>query len=225
MGSVVLLSGGMDSVVAACAVREEHPPALTLTFDYGQRAAVREHEAVLNVSADLGVPNQFIKLPWLAKISRASITDPQADPAADTDASSWVPARNAVFLSIAAAFAESMGHEAVVCGFNAEEAARFPDNTAEFAQRMTATLELATRNRVRVVAPTVGLTKAEILALGAELGAPLHMVWSCYGGRDEHCWQCPSCRRLQAALRQTGLWDGFVEQRSRFRRQICQERG
>lgn len=225
MGSVILLSGGMDSVVAAWASRREHEPALTLTFDYGQRAAVREHEAALNVSALLGVPNRFIKLPWLAAISGASITDGASDPAGDTDASAWVPGRNAVFVSIATALAEGLGHEAIVCGFNAEEAAEFPDNSPEFVERMTAALELATRNHVRVIAPTVALTKAEILRLGAELGAPLHLIWSCYGAGDEHCWRCPSCRRLRAALESVGQWRSFAEQRAAMRRQKPQERG
>lgn len=211
MGSVILLSGGMDSVVAAYASRAEYDPALTLTFDYGQRAAAREHEAALKVSEHLGVPNRLIELPWLAEISGASITDADSDPAADTDASSWVPARNAVFLSIAAALAESMDHEAIVCGFNAEEAAEFPDNSPEFVERMTAALELATRNHVKVIAPTVGLTKPEILRLGVELGAPLHLIWSCYGAGPEHCWECPSCGRLEAALRETRMWEAFAQ--------------
>lgn len=219
VGSVLLLSGGLDSVVAAWAARREYPPGVALTFDYGQRAAVREHEAALSVAALLEVPHQFIKLPWLAKISGASITDPHRMPAADTDASAWVPARNAVLVSIAAAFAESCGHEAIVCGFNAEEAEQFPDNSAEFVARMNRTLELGTRNQVRVIAPTLALTKAEIVRWGSELGAPLHLIWSCYGAGEEHCWQCPSCRRLRTALEGAGQWDRFVEQRAAIKSQ------
>ncbi len=217
MSSVILLSGGMDSVVAAWASRTEHEPALTLTFDYGQRAAQRELEAALNVSAELGVPNRFIKLPWLAKLSAASITNAGSDPAGDTDASVWVPARNAIFLSIAGAYAESMACEAIVCGFNAEEAAEFPDNSAEFVQRVDGMLQMATRNAPRVVSPTLPLTKKEILQLGVELGAPLQFVWSCYGSGPQHCWQCPSCRRLRAALGEAGLWESFIGQRASSR--------
>ena len=211
MASVLLLSGGMDSLVAAYASRREHQPALALTFDYGQRAARRELAAALAVSADLGITHRYIKLPWLARLTPPSLTDPGADLGAQTDDSVWVPARNAVFLSIAASFAEALGCEAIVCGFNAEEGASFPDNTPEFVNRVNAVLELATRNAPRVISPTISLTKPEILRLGVKVGAPLRFIWSCYGPGPEHCWRCPSCLRLRAALQETGLWASFAE--------------
>ena len=223
MGSVILLSGGLDSVVAAYASRREHAPELALTFDYGQRAAAMELRAAQSVAAKLGVEHRLVELPWLAEISGASITDAASDPALDTDASVWVPARNAVFLSIAAAFAESMDCDAIVCGFNAEEAAEFADNSAEFVRRFNDALELGARNAPKIVSPTLALTKVEIVRLGAELGAPLHLVWSCYGAGPEQCGQCPSCRRLCAALRLAGQWESFVELSTSMRGQETRE--
>lgn len=205
MNAVILLSGGLDSVVAAYASRREHTPMLALTFDYGQRAAAMELHAARSVAADLDVEHRLVGLPWLAEISGASITDADSNPALDTDASVWVPARNAVFLSIAAAFAESMDCRAIICGFNAEEAEEFADNSAEFVGRFNGVLELATRNAPKIVSPTLDLTKVEIVRLGAELGAPLHLVWSCYGAGPDRCGQCPSCKRLHAALELAGL--------------------
>ena len=213
MPSVLLLSGGLDSLVAAYAARAEHPPALGITFDYGQRAAARELRAALEVCAELGAPHRLIKLPWLAKLAPPAVVDPAGDLSAATDLSVWVPARNAVFISIAAAFAEALGCQAIVCGFNAEEAAAFPDNSAEFVRRCDAMLELATRNAPRVICPTLELTKPEIVRLGVELGAPLHLVWSCYGAGPEHCWACPSCRRLRAALQEAERWETWLELR------------
>lgn len=213
MGSVVLLSGGLDSLVATWAAREEHPPELTLTFDYGQRAARRELEAALRISAELGVDHRLVKLPWLAKLAPAPVTDPGSDLSAATDRSVWVPARNAVFISIAASFAEALECDTIVCGFNAEEGASFPDNTPEFVARCDAMLKLATGNAPRVVSPTIELSKPEIVRLGVEMEAPLGLTWSCYGAGPEHCWQCPSCRRLRAALREAGQWERWMEQR------------
>ncbi len=214
MGAVILLSGGLDSVVSAYAAREQQPPELALTFDYGQRAAPREIEAALCVAADLGVPHRLVKLPWLGRLAPEAITDPTADLAAATDAGVWVPGRNAVFVSIAAAFAEALDCQAIVCGFNAEEAAVFPDNSPEFVSRAEALLELATRNAPRVIAPTLGLTKAEIVQLGIELEAPLHLTWSCYGAGPEHCFECPSCRRLKKALEAERAWERWREGRT-----------
>lgn len=213
MPAVVLLSGGLDSAVNLKQALDETGVALALTFDYGQRAAARELRTALEVCADLGAGHQLIKLPWLAKLAPPSVADPASDLSAATDQSVWVPARNAVFISIAASFAEALGCEAIVCGFNAEEAASFPDNSPEFVRRCDAMLALATRNAAKVISPTLELSKPEIVRLGAELGAPLHLVWSCYGAGPEHCWECPSCRRLRAALQDAGRWETWLELR------------
>lgn len=213
MSSVLLLSGGLDSLVAAYAARAEHPPLLALTFDYGQRAAPREIETALRVCADLDVTHRLIKLPWLARLTPAALATPGSDLSRATDQSVWVPARNAVFIAIAAAYAEAFDCAAIVCGFNAEEGASFPDNTPEFVARCDAMLELGARNAPRIIAPTIDLTKPEIVRLGLAVGAPLHLVWSCYDAGPEHCWVCPSCRRLRAALEAAGHWERWSELR------------
>lgn len=213
MPGVLLLSGGLDSVVAAYAARAAHSLLLALTFDYGQRAAPREIETALCVCADLGITHRLIKLPWLGRLAPAALADPRGDLAAATDASVWVPARNAVFIAIAAAYAEAHGCDAIVCGFNAEEGASFPDNTPEFVARCEAMLELGARNAPQIIAPTIDLTKPEIVRLGLAVGAPLHLVWSCYDAGPEHCWVCPSCRRLRAALESAGYWERWSELR------------
>ena len=215
MASVVLLSGGLDSLVAAWAVRETHPPRLAITFDYSQRAATREIESALAVCAEMGLEHRLVKLPWMARLMPASLGDPSSDLCAADDASVWVPARNAVFVAIAAAHAEALDCDTIVCGFNAEEAATFPDNSPEFVEACDAMLALATRNHPTLHSPTLGLTKRQIAALGLELGAPLHLTWSCYGPGPEHCWECPSCRRLRSALEETGEFERWSELRRR----------
>lgn len=213
MSSVLLLSGGLDSLVASWAARLEHPPELAITFDYGQRSAPREIEAALQIAARLNVRHRLIKLPWLCSLAPSDLTDRARDLSEASDPTVWVPARNAVFISIAAAHAEALDCDSIVCGFNAEEAATFPDNSPEFVARANAMLELATTNAPKVLSPTLNLSKREIVSLGIEIEAPLHLAWSCYGAGPEHCWACPSCRRLRAALQETGQWESWSELR------------
>jgi len=210
---VSLLSGGLDSVVATTVAAREHVVALGLTFDYGQRAALAEAAAAGAVCATLGIEHRVIRLPWLAEITNTALVDPGAalpelgpddlDDADTTQASAaavWVPNRNGVFVSIAAAFAESSGCEAVVCGFNAEEGQTFADNTPEFAAAASEALAYSTMNHVRVVSPTQDLTKVQIVALGRRIGAPLQHIWSCYEPGPERCGKCESCLRSARAM-------------------------
>lgn len=218
--SVALLSGGLDSVVAttaACRGGGLPGVSLALTFDYGQRSAERELAAARAVAGELGLEWKAVGLPWLAELvppalAREMAPPPETDEAALDEPEEarrrartvWVPNRNGVFLNIAASFAEKLGAGSVVVGFNREEAASFPDNSREFMERATAALEISTLSRVRVVSPTAGLSKAEIVKLGIELGAPLAHVWSCYEGGEMMCGRCESCARLLRALRASG---------------------
>jgi len=126
------------------------------------------------------------------------VPEPEA-PGAGSAAAVWVPGRNLVFIAIAAAWAEKLGAAEVVTGFNAEEAATFPDNSREFAAAADRALEFSALRRVRLSAPLAGLDKAAIVRLGRELGAPLELAWSCYRGGEHPCGRCESCRRRSAA--------------------------
>jgi 7-cyano-7-deazaguanine synthase len=215
--TVSLLSGGLDSVVATAAAAREGSVELALTFDYGQRAAPAEMRAAAAVCRELGLRHRAIELPWLADITGTALVD-RASPlpglaAGELDdrqktlasaAAVWVPNRNGVFINVAAAFAESLGCEAVVVGFNAEEGQTFPDNTPEFAAAASAALAYSTQTHVRVVSATQHLTKAEIVALGRQLGAPLAHVWSCYEPGPEPCGKCESCLRSARAFQAQG---------------------
>jgi 7-cyano-7-deazaguanine synthase len=212
--TISLLSGGLDSVVATTAAAREGSVELALTFDYGQRAAPAEVRAARTVCGELSLRHRVVELPWLADVTATALVDrhvalpelaaDELDDAAKTQASAaavWVPNRNGVFINVAAAFAESLGCDAVVCGFNAEEGQTFPDNTPEFAAAASAALAYSTLNRVRVVSPTQDLTKVEIVALGLRLGAPLADVWSCYEPGPEPCGKCESCLRSARAMK------------------------
>ncbi len=223
MRAVALLSSGMDSVVAATLVAREGELELALTFDYGQRAAVREAEYAARVCEALGVAHRVLKLEWLAEITTTALVDTSrslpelGDEELDSEAAHesakqvWVPNRNGVFVNIGASFAEAHGCEAVVVGFDAEEAATFPDNSREYVEAATRALRYSTLSGVRVHAPLVGMSKPEIARLGLEIGAPLEWSWSCYTGGEKPCLRCESCRRRARAFRSIGREDPLLE--------------
>jgi len=214
MRAVALLSGGLDSTVAAAlAAARGDVLVAALVVDYGQRAAGAERSAARAVAAALGVPLRTTRLDLYEQLAdRAGalvardreLPSPSdealAGPAAERRAAAvWVPNRNGVLVNLAAAMAEALGAGAVVVGFNAEEAATFPDNGPRFLESLNACLADSTRGAVRVVSPTIGMTKAELYAEGLRIGAPIDASWSCYEAGPEPCGVCESCRRRARA--------------------------
>jgi 7-cyano-7-deazaguanine synthase len=223
-GSIVLLSGGLDSTVNFKLTVDRGEARLVLTFDYGQRSATREVAAARAMARRYRVPFRAMKLGWLGDITHTALVDrskslPHLRPrdlddikhaALRSAKAVWVPNRNAVFINIAAAFAESLGCAEIVVGFNAEEAATFPDNSRDFLVAVNRSLRLSTLAGVRVVSHTTGLKKADVVRLGRRIGAPLDLMWSCYEGGRTMCWRCESCLRLRRALETTGNWEWFL---------------
>jgi 7-cyano-7-deazaguanine synthase len=181
--------------------------ASCLFVDYGQRACRPEAVAAAALAQRLGAPLTRVELPWLGELARSVgcrlVRDtgplPHGTERSPGDAASaaavWVPARNAVFVAIAAAHAEASGAGCVIAGFNREEAATFPDNSAAFVSAATGYLAYGTRNGVEVVSPTVDMDKARIVAAARSLGFGPADFWSCYEGGDEPCGRCESCLR------------------------------
>jgi 7-cyano-7-deazaguanine synthase len=211
--ALALLSGGLDSTVAAAMAAADGGVAHAVTLDYGQRARESEMRAARAIAAALGATHQVIELPFLQAVTRtalvatdAELPEPergQLDDARGARASMaavWVPNRNGLFLAVAAAIAEASGLAHVVVGFNREEAATFPDNSEEFLARTNAALALSTRGQVTALAPTAALAKEEIVRIGYSIAAPMSYVWSCYRGDPRPCWRCESCQRLARAL-------------------------
>lgn len=209
--ALALLSGGLDSTVAAALYRARRGPVPRALFvDYGQRAAAPEARAAHAVAAALGCAVTVAELPLLGAITSTALVNraaslPQPEPArleADAERSAdavWVPNRNGLLVNLAAAVAEAGNLRVIVVGFNAEEAATFPDNSARFVERLNACLADSTRGRVRVECPTLTMTKLELLAAGRAVGAPIELSWSCYEGGERPCGRCESCRRRQRA--------------------------
>jgi 7-cyano-7-deazaguanine synthase len=209
--TVVLLSAGMDSVVSFKIAYDTFDEIMCLTFDYAQKALPVEIEYAVKICAMYEVNHQIIKLPWYASFVGA-LTDHTTPPhvsdfelndlavTRETARAVWVPARNAVFLSVAAAFCENYGFNTVVVGFNKEEAMTFPDNSPDFVTSFNKALKYATLSEVEVFAPLIEYDKTEIAALGLRIEAPLEWSWSCYAAEGAPCCICESCLRRQRAF-------------------------
>lgn len=219
MRAVALLSGGLDSTVAAALHRAGGGTLVAALFvDYGQRAAAPERAAARAVAAALEVELHETRVPLYERIGgRAGALvardrplprpDPDAldGPGARASAAAvWVPNRNGVLVNLAAALAEALDAQAVVVGFNAEEAATFADNGPRFVASLNACLADSTRNGVRVVSPTIALGKPALLAAGRRVGAPIERSWSCYDAGPRPCGTCESCRRRARAEAEAG---------------------
>jgi 7-cyano-7-deazaguanine synthase len=205
MKGVAILSGGLDSTVSLAAATRRMEVLLALTFDYGQRAARREREASSKIARHYRIPHRVVAIPWLAGLTRTALVNrrvelPRHEMSLRSASAVWVPNRNGVFIEIAAAHAESLGAARLITGFNREEAATFPDNSAAYVSAVNRALFFSTANGVRVVSYTGALDKKGIVKLGRRLAAPLDHIWPCYEGGRDWCKACESCLRSLRAL-------------------------
>jgi 7-cyano-7-deazaguanine synthase len=205
MKGVAILSGGLDSTVSLAAAARKMDVVLALTFDYGQRAARREREASAKIARHFRIPHRVIAIPWLAALTSTALVNrrarlPLREMSERSAKAVWVPNRNGVFIEIAAAHAESLGALRLITGFNKEEAATFPDNSAAYVSAVNYALSFSTANGVRVVSYTGALDKKAIVHLGRRLDAPLKFIWPCYEGGKRWCGECESCLRSLRAL-------------------------
>ncbi len=127
-----------------------------------------------------------------------------------------MPNRNATFLCVGAAYAEAMGADQVVAGFNIEEAASFPDNSPAFLNAMNRAFYFSTRTAVRATSYTTRMKKAAIVRLGLKAGAPLDLVWCCYLGGRKMCGACESCKRFLRAVDAADATDWFAAHHPEF---------
>lgn len=211
--AVVLLSGGMDSCVCAALAVRDYEPAL-LHFDYGQRTAAREREAFVAMADHFGINRRLVvKTDFFHQIGGSALTDsrlavPESGVEADTIPITYVPFRNAHLLAAAVSWAEVLEADRVVIGAVAPDSSGYPDCRPEYYDAFNALLRVGTKEgRVRVEAPLIHMTKAAIVRLGLELGAPFPLSWSCYQNSALACGRCDSCRLRRGAFRVAGASD------------------
>ena len=207
--SIILLSGGLDSVVALAysKVFTDYNVELALTFDYGQKTAISEIDASRKVAEFYNIKHKVIKLDWLKEITKTALVGEAEAPAAgfetcESAKSVWVPNRNALFLNIAASFCDALGYNYILFGANKDEAKTFPDNTEEFRDTISKLFMSSTQVKPQVVAPLINYSKNVIVKIAVENNVPLEYVRSCYKSPDGHCGECESCYHLKKALLQ-----------------------
>lgn len=204
MRVLVLHSGGMDSTTCLYKARRDGAEVFSLGINYGQKLAVELMFAKRHCDA-LGIPREVIDVNW-RKPERQIPTGRSVEEMSASVSPAFLPARNAVFLSIACAHAAGIGAEEVHTGINSIEFSGYPDCTPEFLEAFSAMMAIANPEGVRIVAPLLRMNKPEIAALARELGIGEHDTWSCYrpvllGGSISPCGQCDACRLHEHAWR------------------------
>jgi len=203
--AVVLLSGGMDSCVcAALAARDGDAAALHVS--YGQRTEERERDSFLAICDRLSIRDKLIvRNEALRAIGGSALTDENiAVPDSHTTGQgipvTYVPFRNAHFLSVAVSWAEVLGADRIYIGAVEQDSSGYPDCRPAYYEAFNEVIREGTKEgNIAIVTPLIGMRKSEIVRLGLELGAPFDLTWSCYSRQDRACGVCDSCvLRLRA---------------------------
>jgi 7-cyano-7-deazaguanine synthase len=226
--AVVLLSGGMDSCVSAAIAHERHGAGnvAALHASYGQRTEARERRAFTEVADFYRIRERLVaQLDHFRAIGGSALTDRKiAVPEDELGVPgphgeipvTYVPFRNAHFLSVAVSWAEAIGAEAVYIGAVAEDSSGYPDCRPEYYRVFQELVRVGTRpeTKIEIVTPVITLKKSEIIRRGVELGAPLHLTWSCYQSEDAACGACDSCLLRLRAFAEAGVPDPIPYRRT-----------
>lgn len=211
--AVVLLSGGMDSCVcAALAARDSNAAAVHVS--YGQRTEERERKSFLAICERLDIRDRMIvRNEAFRAIGGSALTDdsiavPTADSLGHGVPVTYVPFRNAHFLSVAVSWAEVLDAEKVYIGAVEPDSSGYPDCRPAYYDAFNQVVKMGTKDgRIQVVTPLIAMHKVEIVRLGLELGAPFDLTWSCYSREDQACGVCDSCALRLRAFEAAGVKD------------------
>ncbi len=208
------MSGGMDSTLAACLMKEEGYDIVALHFNYGQRTARKELEAFRAIAERIGTLERYeIDLDFFTAIGASALTDHSIDvPTGGIEPGvpvTYVPFRNGIFLSIATAIAEKEGCEAIAIGVVEEDSSGYPDCRESFIESFERAANLGTKEttRVQIRMPLVHLSKSQIVAEALRVRAPLELTWSCYQSEEKACGVCDSCRLRLRGFENAGAVD------------------
>ena len=220
--AVVLLSGGMDSCVCTAIARARHgmDKIALLHAGYGQRTEARERQAFVDIAEFYGVRERLmVRLDYFRAIGGSALTDTKIavpenklDEAASHGSAipvTYVPFRNAHFLSVAVSWAEAIGANFIYIGAVAEDSSGYPDCRSQYYKVFQDLIRVGTRpeTQIEIVTPVVAMKKSEIIHKGIKLGAPLHLTWSCYQNEQEACGVCDSCLLRLKAFAEAGTPD------------------
>lgn len=215
--AVLCLSGGMDSTVCAAVATRDYE-VYAVHFSYGQRTEAREQRSAEAVAKLTGVRELLhLKMDLFRRIGGSALTDTAiAVPDAPEESSTigteipvtYVPFRNAHFLSAAVSWAEVLGANKVFIGAVEQDSSGYPDCRPAYYEAFNHLIKMGTKDGdIEVITPLIHMKKSEIVRLGVELGAPLHVSWSCYSGETEACGVCESCVLRLRAFGEAGAVD------------------
>ena len=214
-GAIVLVSGGLDSAVCLAEAVLDYDVSL-LHINYGQRTEARELEAFRALADHYGLARRLVAdISYLREIGGSSLVDRDLEvetglpEAGQQVPSTYVPFRNAHILCVGVSWAEVIGAEALFIGAVQEDGSGYPDCRQEFYDKFAAAAEAGTRpeTHIAIRTPLIRMTKADIVRRGLELGAPLHLTWSCYTDSDRACGICESCRLRLRGFAEAGETD------------------
>lgn len=212
---LVVASGGLDSTTAATQLVKQGYDVTLLHFNYGHVAEGPEEQAVRKIAEFLNVPLLEVNMDFFRVVRHSpllgegEINRRRGGISGAEFAHEWVPARNLIFIALAVALAEAYGYDYVATGINLEEAGAYPDNEMEFIRLLNQVLPYAVgpNKHVELLMPVGHLVKHEIVKLGLEVGAPLHLTWSCYDKGPKHCGRCGPCYMRRLAFKINGVRD------------------
>ena len=226
MKALVLFSGGVDSstCLAIAVAKYGAKEVLALSVSYGQKHS-KELEAARKIAEYYDVMLKTIDLSKIFEDSNCSLLqgstediptesyDEQLKKNGGSPVSTYVPFRNGLFLSCAASVALSFGCNEIYYGAHSDDAAgnAYPDCSSEFNDSINRAIFIGSGDRLTVCAPFIGLSKAEVVKRGLELGVPYELTWSCYSGTDKPCGVCGTCRDRIAAFEKNGMTDPLMK--------------
>jgi 7-cyano-7-deazaguanine synthase len=219
--AIVLLSGGLDSTVAIHLAKSEGFEVYALSFDYGQKHN-KELECAKAIAKKVGAAGHNIVTLQLNLWGGSSLTDSKME-VEDGDVTrtdipqTYVPARNMVFLSVAASYAEAIGAQDIFIGVSEVDYSGYVDCREEFIRSMEETINKGTvmgaehGKKINIHTPFINKTKAEEIQLGEKLGVDWSLTWSCYRGTEKPCGKCDSCLLRAKAFKEAGVVDTSIE--------------
>ncbi len=215
MKAIVLISGGMDSLVSTAIAKRDGYDLAALHLNYGQRTERKELECFERITAHYGIKEKLVvDVTHLSRIGGSSLTDKtievsRANIHSKEIPTSYVPFRNANILSIAVSWAEVIGAQRIFIGAVEEDSSGYPDCRKEFYVAFNQMIKLGTKptSDIQVITPVIDMKKSAIVKLGLELNAPFELSWSCYKENDVACGVCDSCALRLRAFQEVGIED------------------
>ncbi|MFP5490791.1 MAG: 7-cyano-7-deazaguanine synthase QueC [Bacteriovoracia bacterium] len=214
--AIVLVSGGMDSLVCAAEAVKKHKSVAFLHMDYGQKTSSREYDSFVKIADHYQIPKhlrKIIDMRFLQQIGGSSLTDASIsvkDYQGDSDLipDSYVPFRNSIILSLAVSWAEVVGAGILYIGANWEDSPGYPDCRPQYYEAFNKLVGLGTKaSHIKIETPVILLKKKAIVELGVKLKAPFELSWSCYARSDKACGVCDSCALRMRGFTEAGMKD------------------